>query len=181
MAMFLENRRARRTLEGSWARLSVQRSSSRLRGAPIRLQALIRATPPRGGDAKPGVSQDARRPSRQFGLDTDTEVALHMSRPDAASRRSSWARPTRLVGGTIAALVLGLAGVPAAFASAPADYIVQLRPGVGVEEGAQGVRALDGRPGRRLPLIDALGARLDRGAAARLERDPRVRAVNRNG
>src|SRR3954471_4715851 len=30
------------------------------------LQALIRANPLRGGDAKPGVSQDARRPSRQL-------------------------------------------------------------------------------------------------------------------
>src|SRR4051794_4951300 len=89
-------------------------------------------------------------------------------------------RPARTFLVTVVAALLALALAPAAFAST-ATHIVQLRPGVGVGEGTRAVRAAGGEPAARLPLIGALGARLNAGAAARLARDPRVRAVTVNG
>jgi serine protease AprX len=64
---------------------------------------------------------------------------------------------------------------------AAATHIVQFRGGVSPAAAAGIVRRAGGRPGLRVPLIDALGARLTRREAARLARDPRVRAVSRNG
>jgi serine protease AprX len=103
----------------------------------------------------------------------------HAARPG----RMSWSAPVRLVMAAIALALVAFAAAPvsAAVASTPATHIVQLRPGVGVEEGAQAVRAAGGSPGLRLPLIGALGARLDARAAVRLAHDPRVRAVSANG
>ena len=89
-------------------------------------------------------------------------------------------RPARTLLAAVAAALLALALAPAAFASS-ATHIVQLRPGVGLGEGTRAVRAAGGEPAARLPLIGALGARLDAGAAARLAHDPRVRAVTVNG
>ena len=70
----------------------------------------------------------------------DTEVAPHMS------------RPARTLLATVAAALLALALAPAALASS-ATHIVQLRPGVGLAEGARAVRAAGGEPAARLPLI----------------------------
>jgi serine protease AprX len=63
---------------------------------------------------------------------------------------------------------------------ARATHIVQFRAGVSPAAEARIVRHSGGRPAGRVPLIHALGARLTRQAAARLARDPRVRAVSRN-
>jgi len=89
-------------------------------------------------------------------------------------------RPARTLLAAIAAALLALALTPAAFASS-ATHIVQLRAGVGLGQGTDAVRAAGGEPAARLPLIGALGARLNAGAAARLAHDPRVRAVTPNG
>jgi serine protease AprX len=103
-----------------------------------------------------------------------------MSRPDNARRRMSWKGPARLVVASLAAALVLLLLVPAAFASAT-THIVQVAPGVGQADGAAAVRAAGGQPEAALPLIGGLGARMDAGAAARLARDPRVRAVTVNG
>jgi serine protease AprX len=66
-------------------------------------------------------------------------------------------------------------------AGAHATHIVQFRDGVSQSAAARIVRSAGGRPGLRVALIHGLGARLTRREAARLARDPRVRAVSRNG
>jgi serine protease AprX len=63
---------------------------------------------------------------------------------------------------------------------AQATHIVQFRAGVAPAVQARIIRHAGGRPGARVPLIHAVGARLTRQAAARLARDARVRAVTRN-
>jgi serine protease AprX len=86
----------------------------------------------------------------------------------------------------LAALLVALAGASAGSASAltrgaGATHIVQFRGGVSQSAAARIVRRAGGEPGLRVALIRGLGARLSRRAAARLARDPRVRAVSRNG
>src|SRR4051812_25866858 len=113
-------------------------------------------------------------PAASFGFDSlasDTEVALHMSRPDASRLcgRMSWKAPTRLLVSSITALLVSLAVAPAALAGW-APHIGQRRAGVSLGGGTRAVRAAGGTPAARLPLIGALGARLNAGAAARLSR-----------
>jgi serine protease AprX len=89
-------------------------------------------------------------------------------------------RRAMLAAGLIAALLLATpASSPAAASSA--THIVQLRPGVGLVEGAAVVRAVRGRVASRLPIINALAVRLPRGARSVLARDPAVEAVTVNG
>jgi serine protease AprX len=99
-------------------------------------------------------------------------------RGPGASRRA-------LVTALLTVLALLVAAVPAGAAprtaGARATHIVEFRAGIGRTAAARIVRAAGGQPGAALPLIRGLGARLSRRAAVRLARDPRVRAVTRNG
>ena len=61
------------------------------------------------------------------------------------------------------------------------EVIVQLRAGHEVAEGRTLVETAGGTITRDLPLIDGLGAELTAGSAAKLARDPALRAVSLNG
>src|SRR3954452_5254655 len=83
--------------------------------------------------------------------------------------------------GLLAVLFAAPSAWAVAAASGRATDIVQFRPGMSQRGEVQVVRAAGGRPGTPVPLIHGLAARLSERAAARLERDPRVRAVTPNG
>jgi serine protease AprX len=101
---------------------------------------------------------------------------------DAPAERHPWIAALAILVALVA-LLAGAQGAAAAprTAGAQATHIVQFADGVSASAQAQIVRRAGGRPGRQVTLIRALGARLGPRTAARLARDPRVRAVSRNG
>jgi serine protease AprX len=79
-------------------------------------------------------------------------------------------------------LVLSLFSVaaPASAAELQATHIVQLRPGVTLDQGRALVRAAGGRPTGTLPLIRSVAARLPAGARVAVAHDARVASVSAN-
>jgi serine protease AprX len=96
-------------------------------------------------------------------------------------------RPTWMAGFALLIAVLAVLAGASQAAAAPrtpgarATDIVQFRDGVSQAVAERIVRRAGGRPVARVALIHAIGARLNRRAAARLARDARVHAVSRNG
>jgi serine protease AprX len=72
------------------------------------------------------------------------------------------------------------AAAPAGAAAPQATHIVQLRPGVSLDQGKALVRAAGGRPTGTLPLIRSVAARLPAGARVAVAHDARVASVSAN-
>jgi serine protease AprX len=95
-------------------------------------------------------------------------------------------RQTWIVGFALLIAVLAVLAGASQAAAAPrtpgarATDIVQFRDGVSHAAAARIVHRAGGRSVARVALIHAIATRLTRHAAARLARDPRVRAVSRN-